>query len=428
MLRRLPLILLSLSLLAAAAFAAEPGMHPPIRLLDIHGEPVTVSELPISPMQTCDGCHDTAYIEQTSFHATVGFAAPDAQSASEQARFDPLSYTLAPVDAATICDGIGNWVRRNGWRHAGGGPTAALLAELATDINTATTGSLELNCFLCHLETPANSARIEELEAGRFGWAATATLKTAGLVTRTAAGWSYDLQQIAPDGTVDADTIGLISPRAENCGLCHGPVYYGDEGFRHENRPEDVNSARTGSIFSPQRPARSGLNLSGKAALTQAWDIHAERLLNCADCHYTANNPAHSAAKPDKDLAHLRFDSRVLSTGEYLKRPDHSLVRGYGAFNNNDSNRRCTDCHDPAPVHTWLPFTKLHLASLECESCHIPHVNSTARMATDWTVLTAPGQPLITYRGTTGSAADPAAQPAGDKLNLVRGVQPEFLL
>ena len=34
-------------------------------------------------------------------------------------------------------------------------------------------GVVEMNCFLCHADRPDNDARVEELRAGRFAWAAT---------------------------------------------------------------------------------------------------------------------------------------------------------------------------------------------------------------------------------------------------------------
>jgi hypothetical protein len=40
------------------------------------------------------------------------------------------------------------------------------------------------------------------------------------------------------------------------------------------------------------------LNLAGKDGLDRAWDIHAERGLECVDCHHSLNNPVYHEENP----------------------------------------------------------------------------------------------------------------------------------
>ena len=42
----------------------------------------------------------------------------------------------------------------------------------------------EMNCFLCHTAEPNQTARLAELEAGRFEWAGPAPLAGLGVVRR----------------------------------------------------------------------------------------------------------------------------------------------------------------------------------------------------------------------------------------------------
>jgi mono/diheme cytochrome c family protein len=65
--------------------------------------------------------------------------------------------------------------------------------------------------------------------------------------------------------------------------------------------------------------------------------------------------------------------------------------------------RACQDCHDPLPLHAFLPQAARHFFKLACESCHIPDLAAPARSETDWTMLAGPGQPRLTYRGATGT-------------------------
>ncbi|MDD4786202.1 MAG: hypothetical protein PHO07_03440, partial [Pirellulales bacterium] len=69
-----PLVSLLIAGMMAAGLAAaeDASLHPPIRLLDAAGTNVLESGRPVSPMRTCAGCHDTAYIESHSFHAALG--------------------------------------------------------------------------------------------------------------------------------------------------------------------------------------------------------------------------------------------------------------------------------------------------------------------------------------------------------------------
>ena len=102
-----------------------------------------------------------------------------------------------------------------GVRHVGGGPAeygrdGQELADLATwltgdpethivDPETGelipwdwkTSGTVEMNCFLCHTPEPNNEARKEALHDGDFEWVGTATLLGTGVVEhmKTASGF-----------------------------------------------------------------------------------------------------------------------------------------------------------------------------------------------------------------------------------------------
>ena len=66
-------ILVALLLLVnQTALADGTSLHPPFPLLNNDGENVLDAGGPISTMQTCNNCHDTAFIEEHSFHTDVG--------------------------------------------------------------------------------------------------------------------------------------------------------------------------------------------------------------------------------------------------------------------------------------------------------------------------------------------------------------------
>ena len=365
-------------LFAVVAVAQEPSLHPRFQLLDAMGRNVLDSDLdggaPVSPRRTCGTCHDTAYIAAHNYHVTAFGKQPG------------LTRAGADLDPAA-------WMRKYGARHTGGGDAPA-----------------EMNCFLCHLRDADNAARVTELRAGRFDWAATATLAGTGIVKRTDNGWTYDAKRFR-DGHID---LAPRDPPDRNCGFCHGPVHAGPEPLSLRGKFDEPELATRGQVFSAQRLKDSALNLAGKEKLTFAWDIHAERLVRCAACHHAPNNPVFRQESDATRPEHLRFDARRPAFGEYLKQPDHNFARA-------GTIRQCADCHRTDETHEWLPYRERHMARVRCEACHIPRVYAPVRSVTDWTGdgLTGGGAPRVEYRGIDGAVDDPRS--------LVTGWEPALL-
>jgi hypothetical protein len=415
------------------------AMHPEITLKDAAGFPVTESRKAISPMQTCGGCHDTEWIADHSPHSDLGFGETSAAREFDTGpgainRFDPIDYDRIDFSGAFTI-GVADWLLRHGGRHVGGGfatraPDGEPLTSLSSESpgpfthhlgeegipvpwDWAKSGVAELNCFLCHLPEPDDAARRAALSEGRFGDAASETL---GLGFREDGGWSYASAVVE---------LEIQSPGPENCGLCHTTVVTEPQTpFFHGPDADRRQTLTTGSIFAPGRIPRSGMNVASRDSLARPWDIHAERLLGCTDCHPSVNNPAHFSESTETRPEHLSYDARRLNIGDYLKRPSHALARGRSAQTTarrdlDDSMRRCEDCHQATAVHDWLPYRDRHLAGLQCEACHIPAQYGATLANVDWTVVDERGEPIRRYRGTTGDPSDPHT--------LVEGYRPVLL-
>ncbi len=404
----------SVSLAAGATALAG---HPPITLRDQQGKNVLDSARPISTVQSCGRCHDTRYIATHSYHVALGSdetAAPGAipsgrawdWSPGPLGRWDPLTYRyLAPPGDARHDRDLAEWVSTYP-RHVGGGPAQCIGLPKADGV--------EMNCFLCHTPKPDNETRLKELQQGRFDWANTATLASTGLIRPVQGGWAYQRQSFMADGSLQASRLGIREARSENCGLCHGLTDRGEQPLRLDLSLRQWSTATEGQVFSPQRICESAVNLRDKEHLTRAWDVHAERLLECASCHFSINNPAFSEPK----LGHLKFEPRRLAPGQYLEQPSHQFARGHtspgGLGHDFDGTmRRCEDCHTVAGTHDWLPYRQSHFARLSCEACHISQVYAPAVRQVDWTLLTPSGQPRIEWRGIEGDPADPTAEVTG---------------
>lgn len=419
-------------------------LHPNFALLDAEGQNVLQSGKPVSTMQTCGQCHDTAFIESHSFHADLGLKT----GGGLYGRWDPLTYRYLSQPGDSLLDlSTAEWLMVNGKRIPGGGPattsrTGQPLTQLSPNPvnpeaaflnpetgqpegwNWAQSGVMEMNCFLCHLSQPNLEARLEEIRAGRFGQANTATLLGTGWVERAGEGFAYNPAAFGEDGKLKPEFVRIQDPTNENCAACHGEVHAATSEPLVVSAC-DLNyhqTATTGQVFAGQKISLSGVNLQNKKELNRSWDIHAERGLQCTDCHYSLNNPAYaqSFSRP----GHLEYDPRKLEIGEYLLRPDHNFARGQSAQFTvapalKGTMRRCESCHDALASHSdWLPYTSQHMSVLACESCHIPQMYAPAIESYDWTVVTLDGAPTRLCRGLTGA----------DTINdLVTGYQPVLM-
>ena len=303
--------------------------HGPVYLLDAEGEAVTASGNPLSIAMSCGLCHeleDASFIDTHGYHSSV----QDAQLPAERR---PLM-----VDGPRI---------------------------------PADDGS-QMNCFLCHLQQADHQARLEAINNGDTEWSVTATLLGSGLVTHSEDGYRWNPQRIAEDGEA---RLPLHPVSESNCGSCHGMVHDGTDPLLVQlGTGEHWTTEKTGQVFSPQRVRLSAMNLRDKDKLDMVWDVHAERLVSCGDCHYSRGRPARLAGEAT----------------------DASVIPAQGV------RRRCESCHSLSGTHDWLPQQERHFAAVACEACHVPELEMAAQQSIDYTVVQPDGSPQISYRGVTG--------------------------
>ncbi len=461
--------LIALAVLNQTVFASSEAkpvsqnspLHPTFPLLDSEGVSVLESDNPISTMQTCGSCHDTDFIASHSFHADVGLREYRTPGQSDLAhpwdtspgifgRWNPLTYRyLSPLNDTLLDLGTADWLRTIGLRHVGGGPAVtSRFGELLTDLEPNTdspetsvldpqtgepiawdwneSGTVEMNCFLCHIPTPNNDARFELIKSGKFQWASTATLLGKGIVQQQGDQFVWNPEAFQDNGELRSELINIQDPANENCGVCHGLVHDTIEEpvILVGCNPGTYRTNTSGQIVAPENISDSGMNLSGKTDLQRPWDIHAEREVKCIDCHYSLNNPVYYQEADETRPEHLVFDPRRLDFGEYLIRPEHQFARGQSAQDNlasdlRDTMRRCESCHNAEDTHSWLPYAQAHFDNLSCESCHIPELYSSAVRQTDWTVVNLEAAGQNACRGIIG--------PAGSINSLITGFEPVLI-
>ncbi|MCB8929406.1 MAG: cytochrome b/b6 domain-containing protein [Ardenticatenaceae bacterium] len=438
-----------------------PPLHPNFALLDAAGNNVLDSGEPISTMNTCGVCHDTAFIAEHSFHVDAGLSEMSAPGETGNGRswdistgtfgkWNPLVYHyLTPEGDDTVDLTTPGWLMLFSDRHVGGGPAitsrdGAPLLSLAPDttnldasiIDPATgelvgwdwqeSGVAEMNCFLCHLPDADNVARIAAMAMGDFQWASTATLLGTDVVTITNGRYHYNIDAFDEDGLLLDGFVNVQDPTNANCGNCHGVVHtdMSTPLTLESLQTGDWSTLTTGQVMSPQRLLNSGLNLTDKETLSRSWDIHMERVVDCVDCHYALNNPVYFQETDEDQLDHLVFDPRRLDFGEYLYRPLHEFAKGSStqgtlAPQYDNSLRRCDDCHSIEVTHNWLPYKERHMDAVSCESCHIGELYAPTLQSVDWTALQADGTPLSAYRGIEGEIGEPGS--------LITGYEPVLL-
>ena len=431
-------------------------LHPTFAILDSNGRNVLATGNPLSTMQTCGQCHDTDFIQSHAFHSDLGlsdYAVSKEMNASSGifGEWDPLTYRYLSQPGDERLDlSTAEWLKINANRVVGGGPAntsrdGKLLSSISPNAenpeanildsqtgetkpwNWSESGVMEMNCFLCHMENPNLEARLEAIQSGQFELANTATIFDGGLAYQTDEGFEWNKFAFQENGEINANRVFIQDPTNANCATCHGEVH--PEG----DQPLTINAcdlnypqtATTGQVVSPQKISESGVNLSNKSQFDRSWDIHAERQLQCTDCHFAPNNPAHALEAQNTNPEHLVYDPRTLDINEYLMKPDHNFARGQSAQFNvapelKGTMRRCDSCHDANKGHAnWLPYIDTHMAAVACETCHIPQMYAPAIQTYDWTVLTAESKPQSVCRGVEG---DPKSINS-----LVTGYQPVLL-
>lgn len=456
--------------LVVATLAAPTGspMHPTFRVLDADGVSVLESGKPMSTMRTCGQCHDADFIASHSYHADMGLSdiLQHRQPASEEpwdvsnglfGRWDPLFYRYLSQPGDERLDlSTAEWLMTVGTRHAGGGPAVTSrdgrpLTDLAPDATSPEasildartgepkpwdwkqSGTIEMNCFLCHSPRPNNQARVEAIQAGNFAWANTATLLGTGIVEKTATGWKWNRDAFDENGKLKKAFVALQDPKNENCAICHAPVQ------TDPSKPVLLSSlspetSTVGQVFSGQQISESAMNIQDKEKLSRSWDVHLNRGLDCVDCHYSPNSPSYYQEKKENRPDTLQYDPRRLTIGDYLKLPNHDFVRGETAQHPVDPTskgtmRQCEDCHNAPKAHKdWLPYSNRHLSVLSCETCHIPKLYAPAIEAYDWTVLMPDQGPRKIYRGLDGPAKMPTGDVPATVRNLVTGYTPVVMM
>jgi hypothetical protein len=389
--------------------------HPNVVLRDADLKPVVSSGGYVNFIATCGNCHDADWIGHHGYHFRVGLDevtaighAPSGRSwdfgPGLFGRWDPLAgYDSIFLNPEHRGQEIDLWISKNRSRLVGGGP--ANLGDESRGYGP--------NCALCHVQ----GARVLPNKILPLAAYQTASLEPFGLFTLSIGANDSPLLQwnneaFLPDGALAGSKLPIVRPSSEACGGCHGFA-----GRSEPSLSEFGTDARftetTGQLFLASRMNESTLNLANRGTLGRPWDVHAERLVECVDCHFSPNDPSASFRTMVKESSHLNHEARRLTIGEYLRRPNHELAKGdstqgHVANASDKTMRRCEDCHNARKVHQWLPKMDRHLDQIACETCHIGNIHAPSRRVTDYTVIDEVGQPRVEYRGLNGNLSDPA--------------------
>jgi thiosulfate reductase cytochrome b subunit len=223
-------------------------------------------------------------------------------------------------------------------------------------------------------------------------------------------------ERLDDEGRLVRHSLRIGAPRPASCAPCHGVV---SEGRGLVELPSSLVAPGAGfaarglsltlvegAIVAPQRMSESFLDLQDKGSLTDPWDVHAAKLVECTSCHFAANDPARVDDKRTS-LRYVKADPRRMSTAEFLQRPDHRLA-----------TPGCRSCHDALATHDFLPYRERHMEVLGCQTCHISAPRAPAAEMVDATVCTPEGEPVVRYRNM-----DPAPGEANNAA-FVRPLRP----
>lgn len=201
-----------------------------------------------------------------------------------------------------------------------------------------TSGVVEADCLICHLDGYDSMKRSETLGKSQFKAAA-----VAGALLGTVA----DNMTV----TYDSDNLTSVSdkisgtPDDSNCSLCH--------------------AAQPGKLYTATGTLRSDM---GKRGFMwddpESLDVHNAAGLSCVDCHTTGMD--HQIGKGHDPISTVRDDL-------------------------DNTVRTCSSCHTdsgwegaPVPGHAGMP--SVHFAKLDCTVCHIPNINNFAMRTKDFSL------------------------------------------
>lgn len=375
-------------------------MHPAVVLRDRLGRPVREASAPVSARATCGDCHDTDYIRAHGGHFELRRKSRLATS-SPAFQEDPGENT---ADAR---------VRASGGLMTLGGP-----APMA-----------EPNCFYCHVAGADTHAAAAEALSGDTSLVETLTLRALGLydeVTRDRVRW--DARKLSESSTVTSAVLTIQAPDAAVCGTCHGATDRSAPELEDSGRFLRMSEA-TGQVFSGARVADSSLNVQGRESASRAWDVHAQRLLSCSDCHFVPNDPGAQTLWRSRQVQPVQ-EVRTGSMGDFLRRPDHRFARGAhsgspAATAVGGATVECRTCHEGARGHAFLPKMERHLATVACESCHVPVMIAPSQAVLDFTLPAAPGKARSLYRGTPSGYLNRASYIESTKPLLLKRTEPD---
>ncbi|MBW2734652.1 MAG: hypothetical protein JRH20_19865, partial [Deltaproteobacteria bacterium] len=299
--------------------------HEEIKLLDSDENSVHESGKPVSLAKTCGSCHDLDddLIKKHPYHQKT----------------DPV--TVAPERRGLV--------------------SAARVHK-----------SGAANCLACHLEGATTAAASVAL-ASQSAWAQTATLLGTKLVSFDGKQYTYNRAAFGDEGDV---TLKLGRAGTASCTGCHGAGQAQNDRapFRAHLGAQSWMTLTTGQVFAGTQIRRSALNIAQRDRRATPWDVHAERMLTCTDCHENTKRPTQLEGK--------------------------KVVASQGAKGS------CRSCHDVTNLHKDMKEKQRHLAVLTCEACHIPRLQLGAAKQLDYTMLRADGSPLVVWRGVKGGVID----------------------
>ncbi len=333
-----------------------------IAVYDHDDNPITrqtepLDTTPVSLRTTCTKCHDYSVV-RTGLHFNYTRNVDPGRPGEPWILADrltgtqvPLSYRPWPGMYHPRQLGITDWqmTERFGRNLPGGGcgePETIDWTRAGPDRRWVLTGTLEINCLLCHSGDPQQDRIVwaRQLEAQNFRWAATAASRLAEVTGRVDnLPLTFDLAAGA-----DPDDPGRLAPR----------VNYRADLFNSRSEaffdiPQSPSDDRCLACHSfrtvPDRPGTQW---------QRDTDIHLAAGLDCTDCHRNGLGHDMTRGYEGEKRPHDPPDAAALSCrGCHMDAAAAQLP-----------GRLAGRLNAPRAIHKALP--KVHLDKLSCTACH----------------------------------------------------------
>jgi len=174
-----------------------------------------------------------------------------------------------------------------------------------------------------------------------------------------------------------------------SCTVCHAGYGWDDNSFDFNNE-ENVDCLICHDWSGTYVKSKKGLPAEGVDLLAVAKNVGYPKRDNCGTCHIYGGGGMgvkhgdldNTLVNPTAEIDVHMGKYNLLCIDCHVTKKHNIKGKAYSVSVNHENGILCTDCHDKAPHRDRR--INAHLASIACQTCHIPSYAKKAPTKMDW--------------------------------------------